>query len=340
MESRHEEHCAFHPTLRAIARCQRCSSALCDECFRLVASERPVCEVCALELVGPRRSRWPFAVAFVGSAVAICAGVARFQGPDPSWGLWTITLLVALVIGVAIGASTPPPKLEKPIDLRERDLELEPAPELLQKAAHPYRARIARVVRRVVPLSGRLTALTMTAAFVASAVVLPLGLALPRWVEIELVLASWWLGVVVLTTRLLYRRLRLVEDHRLAVGALSGALKERKPDEPGAKREPRWWESTGGCDFGVTSCGEGLAVVAVLAVALGLAWLLVELVVPVLFFAFYYFVVKVIGRVARDRHDCEGNLGRSLLWGVSWATLYVAPPALMTWIVHVLVAAQ
>ncbi|MBK9001348.1 MAG: hypothetical protein IPM35_36980 [Myxococcales bacterium] len=52
-----------------------------------------------------------------------------------------------------------------------------------------------------------------------------------------------------------------------------------------------------------------------------------ELVVPVLSFVFYYFVVKDIGRAARDRHDCEGNLGRSLVWGISWATLYVAPPA-------------
>lgn len=188
------------------------------------------------------------------------------------------------------------------------------------------------------PLSGRSTALVMAAAFAASAVALPLGLGLPRWVEIELVLASWWLGVVVLTTFLLYRRLRLVEDHRLAIGALSAQLSEQKPSATGAEKKPRWWESASGCDLGASSCGEGLVVVAVLGVALLAAWALVELVLPVLFFVFYYFVVKAIGRVARDRHECEGKLLRSLSWGAAWSTLYAVPPALVTWLVHVLVA--
>jgi len=64
------------------------------------------------------------------------------------------------------------------------------------------------------------------------------------------------------------------------------------------------------------------------------AWLVVELLVPGIFFLAYLLVRGALARVANDRHDCEGNLVRSVGWGVGWATAYVAPLALVVWLVH------
>jgi hypothetical protein len=286
-----------------------------------------VCEVCALELSTGPASRWPFAVAFLGFALAICAAGAR---ATQSWLLWGGTIVLALLIAVGIGLYSPKREPERRADIRERDLELGVSPELLEFAAHPYRTRIARAARRVVPLSGRSTALVMAGAFVASGVALPLGLKLPHWVELELVLASWWLGIFVLLAALLYRNLRLAEDHRLKLSGLSSAFEGSGEKKSGWKRTDL--PTVGSADAG--GCGEVLVIGGVLVVALSAAWVLVELVLPVLFFLFYYFVVKAIGRVARDHHGCERNLGRSLFWGATWSTLYVAPVALVTWGAH------
>jgi len=334
--------CAAHPVRVAVARCQRCNAALCDECFRLLAGGRPVCELCALELSAGPPSYWPFAIAFLGLAVAVCAGIARLEAPDPSWGIWGATIAVAAVVAVVVGLSSPSRKPGPSVEISERAEELEPSPELMHRAAHPYRARIARVARRVVPLSGRSTALVMAAAFLVSGVVVPIGLKLPGWVELELVLAVWWLALLGITSVLLYKNLRLAEDHRLRIGALTSALRGSKANEGASKRGSSWWQGLGGCDPGCAEaggCGEAVVVVAVLAVAAVAALALVELVLPVLFFVVYYFVVKVVGRVARDQHGCEGRLGRSLLWGAAWSTLYVAPVALISWGVHLLLAA-
>mgnify|MGYP007037395642 FL=1 len=79
-----------------------------------------------------------------------------------------------------------------------------------------------------------------------------------------------------------------------------------------------------------------LALAIVLSLALGAAWVLVELALPLVFFLMYWLFMRAIGRVANDRHGCEGSLARSLGWGLGWATVYVAPIALVTWALHAL----
>jgi hypothetical protein len=74
------------------------------------------------------------------------------------------------------------------------------------------------------------------------------------------------------------------------------------------------------------------------AVALGAAWLLVELVVPALFFLAYALVRGALARVANDEHGCEGSLVRAATWGALWATVYVAPLALVVWALHLVAA--
>ena len=323
--------CTAHPAAKAVARCQRCNVALCEDCFRLLADAKPCCEVCALELASGPPSRWPFAVAFAAMTLAICVVGAHAEGDDPTLELWLPSGFIALVIAAVIGLTSPKPDAKPKPVISERELEFAPGEGLLVRAKNPYRARIARAARRVVPLSGRATALVITAAFVVSGAVLPIGLRLPHWVELELVLGVWWLGIAGLSSVLLFKGWRLAEDHRFRVRRPGFGAKNA-----GAQKSQRSWEPLSGCaDF--SGCGEALGIVLVLAAAAIAAWLVVEIVLPVLVFAVYYFVVKGLARVARDRHGCETRLGRSLFWGVAWATLYLAPLAAVVWFVHVVV---
>jgi len=296
---------------------------MCDECFTSTLDRAPLCELCAAELRRGPASRWPFALVFAAVGLVLCAVGARAGGRDLAVEM-IFTGIAVLFVAAAIAWSgherdAPPP------DIRQREPSVAIGPELLERARNPYRARIARVAVRAVPLSGRTTALVLFAAFAVSAVALPLGLHLPRWVEVELVLVAWWLAVAALSVTLLYTGWRLSHDHRFTLlGYGAGPKDEKTKDEKRGGFDPSGLADAGGC-------AEGLVVVVVIALAAAAAWLVVEVVFPMLFFAVYYFVVEAIGRVARDRHDCAGNLPRSLVWGVTWATLYVLPPALLIW---------
>ena len=68
--------------------------------------------------------------------------------------------------------------------------------------------------------------------------------------------------------------------------------------------------------------------------ALVAAWVLIEFVVPAVFFVAYILFVRAIARVANDRHGCEGDLGRAAMWGAVWSAAYVGPWAIRVAIVH------
>ena len=96
------------------------------------------------------------------------------------------------------------------------------------------------------------------------------------------------------------------------------------PGGAGAKRSTLDWGSldlSGGADL------DGCVVLIGLLLALGAAWLLAELFVPLLLFVAYWLILKGLTSVANDRHACEGRLPLAILWGVLWATLYTAPLA-------------
>jgi len=318
--------CSNHPEVSALARCHRCNDGLCNDCFRLLLDRSPICDRCAAELERGPPSRWPFGIAFASIGATLSLAAARWQGADPSWEIWGFAVVLSVVIGVIIGFTGPKRASAVAPNLHEREVELEPDPDLLARAAHPYRTRVARVVRRIVPLSGRSTAALLTAAFVVSAIAVPSTLRWPHWVEAELVLAVWWTAIFGLLTTLLFKGLRLTHDHRFELGTPSLGKGSSSVD-------------LSGCSVG-DGCGEALLIVLVLAVAAVLAWALVEIVLPLLFFGIYYFVVKAIGRVARDTHGCAGNLGRSALWGALWSTLYLVPIAGLVWGAHALMSAH
>ncbi len=259
------------------------------------------------------------------------------------WNAEPVMLVVgavaALGVAVAIGASG---RGDAPT-IENRDPE-EDADEGAARdlRASPYRAGARRVIQAASPkVSGSAAGLVMLASLAASAVLLPASVRLPRWVEAELVLGLWWVIVGAVLTTLLYRGFRLRDDfvyfapwNRPASDKGDGA--KATGDGSGSN-----WASgcgdLGGCaGADAEGCAVGLVVVIALAAAFGAAWLLVEIALPLAFFLMYGLFMRAIGRVANDRHGCEGQLSRSVGWGALWATVYVLPIAVLTGLFHTL----
>jgi hypothetical protein len=182
------------------------------------------------------------------------------------------------------------------------------------------RARLRRV-------SGRLAAAWLVVCLLLTAVLIPMALHLPRWVEFEIVLAVWWAVWFAALTAFLYRGLRVTDDHTLGQpnNWFSGWFSSRKEPSGG------WWDGF----FWGWFIGDEVIFLAIAAVVLlGGIWLLFEIAIPVLIFLLYFVARGMLAGVANDRHHCRGRLGRSVVWGFVWATAYTAPLAAAVWLIH------
>lgn len=346
-------HCADHPAVDAVARCSRCTRLLCNECYRFRAGEEPVCARCVYESETRPQRRISLAAAFVSLAYGGGFVLVRRYDLFADYGVVLVVgAVAALVIGVLIGLSG---RTANAVAVERRELEEDVQEGALDVRGSPYRASVRRVVQAAAPrLSGRLTVLVVGLSLASSAVLLPASMSLPRWVEIEVVFSAWWLLLAATLVVLLYRGFRLSDDWVYFApwdrpsasdvaeeGNVSGAEDETRKKKKSSKKKGTsggiGWAS--GCDgCGAIDAGEGaIAVIGIalaLGIALGAAWILVELAMPLVFFMIYWVLMKAIARAATDHHDCEKDLGKSLVWGVVWATIYVAPLALLTFVVH------
>ncbi len=189
--------------------------------------------------------------------------------------------------------------------------------------------------------SARRTALVMSACLVFTGAAVPVALHLPRWVEMEAVLAGWWLIWAVLLTVVARRGAELVDDHELVIRlpwspASKSPLRAARAQAPTKERSTGWSKLldllTFPSDLEALVFVVGLAMV--LGVALAGAWLVIEVVAPVLFAVAYFGVVRALRRAAEYR----GSTVRASLAGAGWATAYVAPVALLVWLLHRAVA--
>jgi hypothetical protein len=190
--------------------------------------------------------------------------------------------------------------------------------------------------------SARRTALVMSACLVFTGAAVPLSLHLPRWVELEAALAGWWLVWAVVLTVVARRGAELVDDHALVIrlpwslAPAPGRARATAAPTPTAETPPprsSWWSKIVDAlsfpgDLEALVFVVGLAVV--LGVALAGAWLMIEVVAPVLFAVAYFGVVRALRRAA----DYRGSTVRASVAGAGWATAYVAPLAAMVWLVH------
>lgn len=167
-------------------------------------------------------------------------------------------------------------------------------------------------------LSRRPLALALAACMLVAGLVVPQALHLPRWVEIELVLAAWWLTWCAVLFWILYRGSEVEDDAdvEFATHRTRSAI--------------QWTFGLGDscCWFNEI----GIAVFAVI-VALLAVFFLVELAAPAVALLLFLSIGGMVARAVNDRHDCEGRVGPSLLWAVLWSTVYLGPAsALAAWL--------
>jgi hypothetical protein len=203
-------------------------------------------------------------------------------------------------------------------------------------APDPKKARRAALAKaaKLPLLSGKASAFVLTVCFaVAAGVVLlidaPLGL--PVWVRVETALATCWLVWVSALTAVLYQGRRVSHDHTMATPRnWFGNLFQG----------PSWGDFADVAWLG-EGCGEGcavaLGVVAAVFIAVVGFWFLIEVAIPGIAFIIYFLIRGMLARVANDDHCCTGRFGRALAWAALWATVYMAPLALLTWVGHLIV---
>lgn len=331
--------CGDHPLRPAAVRCATCQRALCDDCFRFRMDGRAACARCAYEASTRRARRASLAVTFLG--ISAGGGLWAAQRYD----LWHeaplsmlfggVCALVVAVVIVASGNSRETPAIER------RDPDEGPIDEFSSDTrGGVFRARARRVLMAASPrVSASATALVLFASLAATAVALPAALRLPRWVEAELVLGMWWSLVAVTLAVLLYRGFRLRDDFVYFAPWDRPAKPDAPPADPPASRGSRFdgcWGIDGCSGLDAEGCVVGAVVAVALAAAFGLAWVFVELAMPLLFLVMYGLFMRAIGRVANDRHGCEGDLPKALGWGALWSTAYVLPVAVLTALLHAL----
>ena len=258
--------------------------------------------------------------------------------------------MVALIIAGFIAATARSASRQDVVRREVEDEEEAPLEGAMDGNAHPYRAGARRVMLAVSPrVSGKVTALVVVLSFLSAAVLVPTSVRLPRWIEAEMVLGLWWVVLATVIVVLLYRGFRLKDD---LVYFMPWDRPAAPGKEEGGKKKGGGGSSGGdgcssfipdGCSGGVSDgCsgldGEGAIVVVVVVVALGAAlgaaWLMVEIALPLAFFVMYSGLMRAIRRAASDRRGCEGDLVKSLGSGVLWASIYVLPIAALTWAMH------
>src|SRR5438105_2956122 len=73
---------------------------------------------------------------------------------------------------------------------------------------------VAKYVR-LPRLSGKASAAWLVLFFVLTGVLIPMSLALPQWIEFEIVLVSWWLLWFGVLARFLFTGQRVTDDHQM-----------------------------------------------------------------------------------------------------------------------------
>jgi hypothetical protein len=194
---------------------------------------------------------------------------------------------------------------------------------------------IATAARRVVPpISASATVIVILACCAFTALALPPLFSMPRWIEIEVVLGAWWLVWAVVLGILAHRGRPLDRDYSLSSDA------PPHPDRaPPPLREPssRWsWLDV----LGAVTDLEGIVIFVVGAIVITLAiaatTIVVDFAAPVLFLVAFTGVQAAMRRSLVARH--QGQALRSAFHGAAWATLYVAPLAVVIGLTHVMLA--
>lgn len=185
---------------------------------------------------------------------------------------------------------------------------------------------------RLPNLSGKASAAWLAFCFLLTAVLIPMALRLPRWVEFEFVLACWWAIWLVVLTWWLATGFRVSDDYRFRKARNWFGSSEDRRGMLGS--DSGWWDWFPWVVPDIEGCGAILAVIAGLILLIGAIWFLFEVAIPVVLFLLYFAVRGMLAQVVNDRHHCRGHIARAFAWGILWATAYTAPLAGVVWFIH------
>ncbi len=311
--------CGAHPARPSVVSCAVCLARLCDDCHRFVADGAPWCARCVNEIETRPRRRVSLAVAFVGLAAGVGALFVRHGPLTTGEEVW-LAVAAVVVAGIAVAAAYSGVASKAP-RIARRDGAATPDVELSQPTrGSPYRARLRRAVHALSPrVSAKAVVAVLLSSFAFVAAALPMALGFSRWVEIEVVLFAWWIGLAATLGVLLYRGFRLDDDWRYYGPFDWRAARNREAPNKRGDLAPV------GCATHLL--GELWALAVLAALLFGAAWLLVELLLPLAFLFAYTLLLYVLGGVATDQHGCRGRLGRAAGWGAARAALWIAPLA-------------
>jgi len=323
--------CAVHFEEPAAATCHSCGRPLCLECWARNVDGAPCCEACIALMERPVSWILYGGGALVAFGVVVAATLSfahRYSLVEEL--IWLLLGTGALAIGVTaykLHGRAERSRAAQTITPRDRA-----APRAHPQS--PYRGRLRRLTRTIAPpLSGQMTVLVTVMLMTLVAGVVPRILALPRWLEWELVIGGWWGIWTAIFAVLLFRGWRIADD-------MPDLRKGRSESTGGGS----WLDGIG--SLGDPGCAdpEGCVVailfLVALAIAMLVAWVVVEFVVPVVIAAAYWLIVRALTRVANDHHDCEAHFGRSLGWAALWALIYTAPLAAVVAIGQAILAAR
>jgi hypothetical protein len=99
---------------------------------------------------------------------------------------------------------------------------------------------------RLPRLSGKASAAWLVICFVLTAVLIPIALRLPQWVEFEIVLAVWWAIWLAVLARLLYTGQRVADDHQMREPRNWFASNKTQQGERKKNQGSAWWDGLSG----------------------------------------------------------------------------------------------
>jgi hypothetical protein len=296
---------------------------------------------------------WGFAAAVLVATGLGAFGFARAEiraTGEPSWVIYGMAGVISLAFAGFVVS-------RKRTGLRVETREVGTVSEdEARDAAGPYRQMARRtVVRRLPPVSGRLSAFALLLCLVWSSLAAPFALHLPRWVEAEFVLGFSWIAWTGVLAFILHRGGRIADDHRFGPSLWFGKKKstdnkkeagqkgerrgKNKDKNKGKKSGGSWFDGLSGLgELGsIGDAGEGcffiIGAILLAGGAVLMAWLLVELVIPALFTLAYLLIIRALKLAANDE-TCQNDVPRALARGAMFATFYMGPLFLLVLLVH------
>ncbi len=191
--------CDAHPKRPSVSACRSCGRELCAPCAETRVDGLPWCSACVTLLDKPTH-----VLGYLGAASVGIVCVIALHRVFPLGGLVGCAFAVGTVLAAAVFSYLRAERRRKGRHIHRATT---------TPSGPPYRPTSRRLSAVLAPaVSGRLTALTVGCAMALTAAAVPTLLRLPRWVELEIIVAGWWAIWMVTYTFLLFHGFRIADE--------------------------------------------------------------------------------------------------------------------------------